>query len=335
MTDSLRLGIIGAGAVFQVAHLPVLRKLKGVELAGFCDADLAKARALASRHGVANVYDDIEDLFTHESPDAVLICTPNHLHEVHTLTALAAGAHVLVEKPFALSVRAAERVARQADKSGKVVMVGVNHRYRSDSQAIRSFVQSGELGALDSLQAGWHMARPSRAPLGWRQRREESGGGAMLDLGLTLIDLCLWLAGNPTPVRVSASLGGRSERSVEQSGCALIHCEGGLSVFVDVTWRHIGEGEHFGAGVRGAKGSASMNPLRVWKEMHGVTHDVSPTSSLSREGIFQASFRAQWAHFLAAIDGKAPVPPLEEAVTALRVLEAIYRSATEGQDITL
>jgi len=102
-----------------------------------------------------------------------------------------------------------------------------------------------------------------------------------------------------------------------------------------VTWRHIGEGEYFGAGVRGAKGSASMNPLRVWKEMHGVTHDVSPTSSLSREGIFQASFRAQWAHFLAAIDGKAPVPPLEEAITALRVLEAIYRSATEGQDITL
>ena len=335
MTDTIRLGVIGAGAVFQVAHLPVLKKLKGVELVGFCDADLAKARALASRHKVANVYDDIEDLFRFESPDAVLVSTPNHLHEAHILTAVGAGAHVLAEKPFALSVKAAERVARLAAKSGKVVMVGANHRYRSDAQAIRSFVHSGELGPVDGIRAGWHMARPSRAPLGWRQRREESGGGVMLDLGLTLIDLCLWLAGNPRPVRVSASLGGRSERSVEQSGSALIHCEGGLSVFVDVTWRHIGEGEYFGAFVRGGKGSASLNPLRVWKEMHGVTHDVSPTTSLSREGIYQGSFRAQWAHFLAAIDGKVPVPPLEEHVTALRVLEAIYQSAAEGRDITV
>lgn len=336
MTQPLRLGIVGAGAVFQVAHLPVLRKLKGVELAGFCDADLAKARALASRHGVGTVYDDIEDLLRHEQPDAVLISTPNHLHEVHVLTALAAGAHVLVEKPFALSVKAAERMARQAAKTDRVVMVGMNHRYRTDAQAIRSFVQSGELGELDSIRAGWYMARPSRAPLGWRQRKPESGGGAMLDLGLTLIDLGFWLAGNPAATRVSAALSpGKTDRGVEQAGSALIHCEGGLAMFIDVTWRHIGEGEFFGAGLRGVKGSASLNPLRVWKEMHGVTHDVSPTSSLSRESIFQASFRAQWAHFLAAVEGRAPVPPLQEHIAALRVLEAIYRSAAEGQDVSL
>ncbi len=337
MSDPIRLGVVGAGAVLQVAHLPVLKKLRTVEVAALCDTDVPKARALASRFGIPNVYDDIQDLVGHERLDALLICTPNHLHESHIQAGLTAGLHVMVEKPMALSSQSAQKIVRAADRSGKVVMVGMNHRYRPDAQAIRSFVQGGELGELDSIRAGWHMARSARAALGWRQRREESGGGAMLDLGLTMLDLCFWIAGNPVPRRVTASLGGggRSERAVEQSGSAFVVCEGGLSIFVDVTWRHIGEGEYFGAGLRATKGTASLNPLRVWKEMHGATHDVSPSGSGNRENLFIASFRAQWAHFLAAMRGEAPAPPLEEQVTVLKVIEAIYRSAADGRDIAL
>lgn len=337
MSDPIKLGVVGAGAVLQVAHLPVLKKLRTVEVAALCDTDVPKARALASRFGIPNVYDDIQDLVGHERLDAVLICTPNHLHESHIQAGLTAGLHVMVEKPMALSSQSAQKLVRAADRSGKIVMVGMNHRYRPDAQAIRSFVQGGELGELDSIRAGWHMARSARAALGWRQRREESGGGAMLDLGLTMLDLCFWIAGNPVPQRVTASLGGggRSERAVEQSGSAFVVCEGGLSIFVDVTWRHIGVGEYFGAGLRATKGTASLNPLRVWKEMHGATHDVSPSGSGNRENLFIASFRAQWAHFLAAVRGEAPAPPLEEQVTVLKVIEAIYRSAADGRDITL
>jgi predicted dehydrogenase len=329
--------VVGAGAVLQVAHLPILKKLRTVEVAALCDTDVPKARALASRYGVPSVYDDIEDLLRNEQLQALLICTPNHLHEPHVLAALSAGLHVLVEKPVALSSQSAQRIIRAADRSSHVVMVGMTHRYRPDTQAVRSFVQGGELGELDSIRAGWHMARPNRPPLGWRQRREESGGGAMLDLGLTMLDLCFWMAGNPVPTRVSASLSfsGKTDRGVEQSGSALVHCENGPSIFVDVTWRHIGEGEFFGAGVRGSKGSASLNPLRVWKEMHGTVHDVSPTGSGNRENLFIAAFRAQWAHFLAAIRGEAPVPQLDEQVTVLKVVEAIYRSAADGRDVAL
>lgn len=337
MSEVLRLGVVGAGAVLQVAHLPVIKKLRTIEVAALCDTDVPKARALASRFAIPSVYDDIEELLKHEDLDALLVCTPNHLHEPHLQAALSAGLHVLVEKPVALSSQSALRISRAAAKSDRIVMVGMNHRYRPDTQAIRSFVQGGELGDVDSIRAGWHMARPARAALGWRQRRDESGGGAMLDLGLTMIDLGFWLAGNPVPTRVSASLAypGRSERSVEQSGSAFIVCEDGLSIFVDVTWRHIGEGEYFGAGVRGSKGSASLNPLRVWKEMHGAVHDVSPSGSGARENLFISSFRAQWAHFLAAIRGEVPAPALEEQVTVLRVLEAVYRSAADGKDVTL
>ncbi|MFI5234346.1 MAG: Gfo/Idh/MocA family protein [Gemmatimonadales bacterium] len=336
MTVPLRLGIVGAGAATQVAHLPVLRRIKEIEVVALCDGDLPKARALATRFGVKNAFDDIEELLEAETLDALLIATPNHLHESHVLAALSAGLHVLVEKPLATSLAGAQRVVKAAQKREQVVMVGMNHRYRSDVETVRGFVQSGELGEIDGVQGAWHVFRPSRAQLGWRQRRAESGGGAMLDLGLSVLDLGLWLAGNPVPVRVSATLdrpGG--ERSVEYSGSAFVVCENGASVFVDVTWRHIGEGERFGVELRGTKGAAGVNPLRVWKELNGAAVDVAPTGASSRESLFSASIRAEWAHFVAAINGSAKAPDLEEHLTLHRVLEAIYRSADEGREITL
>ncbi len=329
MSNPLRVGIIGSGAIVQVAHLPTLRKMKSVDVRAVCDTDLPKARAIADRFGIKNAFDDIEDLLGYEELDALVLCTPNHLHESHILAALSAGRHVLVEKPLALTSASAQKIARAAEKSDKVVLVGMNHRYRPDAQLVRSFVQSGELGTVDSVRGSWHVFRASRAQLGWRQKRELSGGGAMLDLGLTMLDLAFWLAGNPGPVRVTAGLD--LERGVEQSGSVFVVCEGGVSVFVDVTWHHIGPGERFGVGLRGSKGTAAINPLTVWKELNGVAVDVSPTGSISRETAYTASFRAEWAHFLAAVRGEASVPSLQEQVTLHKVLDAIYRSAQEGK----
>jgi predicted dehydrogenase len=338
LQNPVRLGIIGAGAIVQVAHLPVLRRLKTVDLVALCDTDLPKARALAERSQVPNVYDDFEDLLRHEQLDAVLIATPNHLHESHILAALSAELHVLIEKPLATSSAGAVKILRAAEKRQRIVMVGMTHRYRPDVQAVRSFVQAGELGQISSVRASWHLARPARTQLGWREKRTESGGGAMLDLGLTMLDLGFWLAGNPTPARVSATLsrpGGGGERAVEQAGSAFVVCENGAGIFVDVTWRHIGEGERFGAGIRGTKGSAGINPLHVWKELNGVAHDVSPTGSFSRENAFVASFRAQWAHFLAAVGTRVEAPSLQDQIQVLKVLEAIYRSDADGREVAL
>lgn len=336
MTEPLKVGVVGGGAIAQIAHLPVLRKMKGVQVVAVCDADQPKARAIADRFGVPDAYDDIEDLLRYSELDAVVICTPNHLHESHTLAALSAGVHVLVEKPMAMTSASAQRIARTAERRGRVVMVGMNHRYRPDVQIVRSFVQTGELGSIESVRGSWHVFRPSRAQLGWRQRRELSGGGAMLDLGLTLLDLSLWLAGTPQPERVSSVLewSGSGKDRVEMSGSAFVVCRD-ASVFLDVTWRHVGEGERFGVGLRCSKGTAGINPLRVWKEMNGVPMDVAPTGSVSRESAFTASYRAEWAHFAAAIRGEAAAPPLSEHVTLHRVLDAIYRSASDRKDVAV
>ncbi|HTC23299.1 MAG TPA: Gfo/Idh/MocA family oxidoreductase [Gemmatimonadales bacterium] len=336
VTEPLRIGIVGAGAVVQVAHLPVLKKLKNVEVRALCDNDLPKARALADRFGIKDAFDDIEELLRYEELDAVVVSSPTHLHEAHVAAALAARLHVLVEKPLTISAASAQRIVRAAEKSDRIVMVGMNHRYRPDVQIVRGFIQTGELGKIESARGSWHVHRPSRTQLGWRQRRDQAGGGAMIDLGLTILDLGLWLAGGPAPTRVSAALDvPGKERAVEDAGSAFVVCEEGMSVFLDVTWRHIGEGERFGVGIRGTKGTAAVNPLKVWKEFHGVPTDVSPTTSVGRETAFNASFRAQWAHFQAAIAGEAKVASLAEHVSLHRVIDAIYRSAQDGRDVTL
>jgi predicted dehydrogenase len=336
-SERLKVGIIGGGAITQVAHLPVLKKMRSVEVQAICDTDLPKARALAARFGIKDAFDDIEELLRYEALDAVVICSPNHLHESHIQAALSANLHVLVERPLAMSAVSVQRVLRSVEKQhDRVVMVGMNHRYRPDVQIVRSFVQSGELGNIESIRGSWHAFRPGRTHLGWRQRRDEAGGGAMLDLGLSILDLGLWLGSSSPPARVSASLDPLGkERSVEQSGSAFVVCENGMSIFVDVTWRHLGEGERFGVGIRGSKGTAGINPLNVWKELHGVAVDVSPTGSVSRENAFTASYRAEWAHFQAAIAGEAKVPSLQEHLTLHKVVDAIYRSAFDGRDVTL
>jgi len=335
MTDKkLRLGIIGAGAVTQVGHLPALKRVKEIEVVGICDTDLPKARALADRFNVPDTYTDIEELVEYEENlDALLICTPSHLHESHIQAALASGLHVFVERPLALTSAGVQKLVKSAARHERVLMVGANHRYRPDVQQIRSFVQSGELGDIESIRAWWFMARSGRPSLGWRQKKELAGGGAMLDLGLGMLDLSLWLAGFAEAKRVMAIF--PEHKGVEPSGTATIALEGGISVFLDVSWRFVGPGEKLGLSMRASKGSAWINPLAIWKDFHGVAQDVVSSGAHSRETPFALGLRAQWAHFVAAVRGASPAPTLQEQVTLLKVMEAIYESAESGKTVTL
>jgi predicted dehydrogenase len=330
---AVRIGMVGSGAIAQIAHLPVLRKMRGVEIAAICDSDGAKARALAQRFSAGNSYTDIEEMLEYAAPDAVVICTPNHLHEAHALSALAAGAHVVVERPIALTSAGVARVLKASEKAGRAVLVAMNHRFRSDSQAIWKFIAGRELGDVLTIRCGWQVFRAARQQLGWRSRRAESGGGVMMDLGLPMVDLAWWLAGRPDVERVSAHLLGGGQ--VDEIGAVQLYCAGGVSIFCDVSWRYVGEGERLWLDVQATKGSASLSPFRVFKELHGAPVDVTPTGAGGREHVFTASYRAEWAYFLAGVRGEVTLKPPEDQVRLHKVLEAIHRSADEQRDVKL
>ncbi|HEV7704571.1 MAG TPA: Gfo/Idh/MocA family oxidoreductase, partial [Gemmatimonadaceae bacterium] len=169
MKPALRIGVIGVGAIAQVAQLPTLARLRGAQLVALCDNDGPKARALAERFGVPDVFTDIDEMLEFDELDAVVISTPSHLHEPHTLSALAAGVHVLCERPLALNVRGVERILAAATRSDKKVAVANNHRFRSDVQAVAAFLRGGELGKLSDVRTGAYQSK--RAAEGWRLRR--------------------------------------------------------------------------------------------------------------------------------------------------------------------
>ncbi len=336
MSGELAVGIVGAGTIAQVAHLPALSRMSEARVVGICDNDVAKARAVAARFRISRVYEDIEDLLADSDPDAVVICTPNHLHEIHVRTALSAGKHVLCERPLALSAAGVKSIIAERDKADRVVMVGMNHRFRSDVQALRNYLRSGELGSITGVRCGWYAFRPAGEATTWRQRRERAGGGALLDLGLTLVDLALWLTGCPNPKRVSAHLDRRGgDSDVEEAGCALIVCEGDLSILVDVSRRYVGEQERFWFELTGQQGSAKIHPLRIFRALRGVPTNVTPGGAASREDAFTASYRAEWAHFAAMVRGRVERSDLRDQVVLHRVMEALYRSAEEGRGIIL
>lgn len=332
MKDSVKIGLVGAGAIAQLAHLPVLTKMRGAELAAICDNDRAKARSLADRFGVEDAFNDIEDLLEVEDLDAVVVATPNHLHEPHVLSALAAKCHVLCERPLSLSARGVERILAAAERADRTVTVANNHRYRTDVQALSRFIQGGELGKISGMRAGaYHFKRSGE---GWRSRRAESGGGAFFDHGVPLLDLALWLADFPDPVRVSAHMDrGRGASAVEDAMAVQLECAGGLSFMFDVSSVYVGEEERSWFEVLATRGSGRLAPLRVVKELNGRPTDVSPAGAAGRESAFIQSYRAELAHFLALVRGETPYEAPSDQVTLHRVVEAIYKSAEEGKEI--
>lgn len=330
----LRIAVMGLGAITQMAHLPVLSKMRGVQLAALCDNDVAKARTLAQRFGVRDFCSDIDELTEIEGLDAVVVATPNHLHEVHVLSALRAGLHVMCERPLALNVRGVERILAASERSKRVVMVANNHRFRHDAQALDAFLRGGELGKVRGVRMGAYRRHTQAAP--WRLRKAEAGGGAFLELGLPLLDLAGWLTDAPRVTRVVASMEkGRGANAVEESAIVFIECEGGFNVTVDVHWNYVGEEDRWWFEVLGTKGSARLNPLRIWKEIHGKPVDVSPSGASTRENLFIQSYRSEFAHFSAVLRGDMEYEPPKDQVRLFKLIDAVYKAADEGKELRL
>jgi predicted dehydrogenase len=334
----VRVALIGAGAIAQLAHLPVLAKMRGAELVAICDNDGAKARALASRFGARDVFTDIEELLDYDELDAVVVATPNHLHEPHVLSALAKKIDVLCERPLSLTTRGVERIVAAAARSGRKVVVGNNHRFRADVQELQRFLRGGELGKMQGLRAGSYVLKGAKgaSESGWRARRAEAGGGAFLEHGFPLLDLALWLSSFPEPTRVSAHMErGRAASAVEDSMLVHLECAPGITYTFDVNWAYVGQEERWWFEVLSSRGSARLAPLRVVKELNGRATDVSPTGAAARESAFIQSYRAELAHFIAVVREEAPYDPPTNQVMVHRVLEAIYKAADEGKEIRL
>lgn len=333
MSAPVRIGVVGTGAIAQLAHLPVLTKLRGAaQVVGLVDSDGPKARALADRFGVPDSFTDIGDLIDYGDLNAAIVATPNHLHEPHVLELIAAGVDVFCERPLSLTARGVERILLAATRAGRKVFVANNHRFRSDVQALMTFLRGGELGKLTGIRAGSYHPRGKLE--GWRLRRQESGGGVLFEHGFPLLDLALWIADYPAPQRVWATMHrAKGANAVEELALLAVECAGGLSMTFDLSWSYVGEEERWWFETANMRGSARLAPLRVVKELNGAPVNLSPTGAAARESAFIHSYRAELTHFLSVVREEVEYEPPTDQVIVHRILEAAYKSAEDGREV--
>jgi predicted dehydrogenase len=183
-----------AGRVFDLPLNPVQSVI--------CGRDATAVRAAADRHGWASTETDWRALVERDDIDLVDICTPGDSHAEIALAALAAGKHVLCEKPLANTVEEATSMARAAEEAyarGQVAMVGFNYRRVPATALARRMVAEGRLGRLRHVRVTYlqDWLTDPQFPLTWRLRKDQAGSGSLGDLGAHIIDLAQYLVGEP------------------------------------------------------------------------------------------------------------------------------------------
>jgi predicted dehydrogenase len=328
----VRLAVLGAGSIAQVVHLPILSRMRGVQVAAVADRDAHTARTIAKRFEVPVVATSFEEVLT-DDIDAVVVCTPSNRHEDQVRAALQAGKYVLCEKPLALTARGVESLLKEKGAEERL-MVAMNQRFRPDAIALRQFVSGGELGNVHYLRTGWlNRYRPRGRT--WRDRKATAGGGAFMDLGLQMLDVAMWILGYPEAERVTAHMYAGPESEVEDSAVVVVRLAGDRLVNLECTWNLLAQRDRQYLHLLGSNGSGSLSPLAVFKQMPAGLVEVTPQIPAARENLFTASYRNELSQFVDVVRGERTPDPPREHLVLMRLVEAAYRSATERREIEL
>jgi predicted dehydrogenase len=342
------IGIIGSGGIAQGAHLPAYKALADEDVRVIAVADVRRetAEQAAKKFEVPHLYEDYRELLKRDDIDAVSVCTPNFMHKQPTIDALEAGKHVLVEKPLAINAAEGRQMVAAARRTGKKLQAGLNNRFGSGPQALKRFIEAGELG--DVYYARSQALRRRGIPSwGVFTQKDKQGGGPLIDIGVHILDLTLWLMGHPKPVAASGQtytkfgkregvlglMGQWDTKSftVEDFGVGFVRFENGATLTLETSFAANLEKEIFNCELFGTEGGCSLSPLRLYFERNQTLIDATPVF-LPQVHTHQAEIKS----FIEAIrDDTEPPVTAEQGLMVTEILDAIYRSADEGREVRI
>ena len=353
----LRAGVIGLGWAGQ-QHVAAYAADPAVELVAISAMEEHLLAQFGDEHDVPGRYQDWKQMIAEAELDVVSIATPTFLHEPMAIHALEAGVNVLTEKPMAQTGEAAARMVAAAQKAGKVLDVSFNHRQRGDVTALKDVVDSGVLGKLYYAKTGW-IRRQGIPGLGtWFTKAESSGGGAMMDIGIHMLDMALHLMGEPAVTAASASThaefgplgrGGSgfgisqvedgAPFEVEDLATAFLRLEGGGTLLLESSWAQWIPHDLCYVTLYGADGGATIewggdptdpNKLTVWTEVAGIPAELTPAAG--EDGRHAAAV----AGFLQKVASDEPgAHDGSLALRRARVIDACYASAKAGAEVSI
>jgi predicted dehydrogenase len=317
----VQIGVLGAARIAPPALIRPAKENGDVVVAAVAARDVSRAQAFAAKHGIARVHESYEALLADPDIDAVYNPLPNGLHGKWTRAALAAGKHVLCEKPFTANADEAREIAEVAAQSDRVVMEAFHYRYHPLALRIEEIIASGELGKLKRVEASLCFPLPRSSDIRYNY---SLAGGATMDAGCYAVHMIRTFGGS-TPEVVSAQpklRGPQIDRAMmaevrfAEAHTGRIRCSMWSSRLLDISARVIGDQGELHA----------LNPV-----LPQIYHRLSVRSAAGKR-VERFPRRASYAYqldaFAAAVLRGEPVKTTpEDAIENMTVIDAIYRAA--------
>jgi predicted dehydrogenase len=349
-----RVAFFGAGTIVQRGHIPSFQRISTVETVAICDVNLARAQSVADEAHIPHVYADYETLLNDIQPDIVVVATPNIFHMPQSLAALEAGAHVLCEKPLALTYADSKMMMEKAAEVGRVLSVGTHYRWSAPMRAAKAHVDAGFFGEIYAARTVWQRRSGIPGYGSWFTNKDLAGAGSILDIGVHALDRALFLMNYPRPVTVSGALfskfgtramglGGwgmdivppstNARFDVDDMGWAFVRFDNGIALQFQVAWAtHMAE--QFYTEIYGTDGAASVShreSIEMYTTLSGQQAKVQVEIPNDPVGSYPRLIES----FVRHLDGDptAEIVTPAQALTSVMIIDGIMRSAAEGREI--
>lgn len=354
---TVKIGIIGCGGIAKAKHIPSMMKQPEVVVTALCD--IIKERAIEVNNifleGKAAVYSDYKELLNDKSIDIVCVCTPNISHSFITVDALNSGKHVLCEKPMAINYSEALKMIDAQEKSGKLLSIAYQNRYRPDALYMKKECENGELGEIYFAKA---KAIRRRAVPTWGVflDEEKQGGGPLIDIGTHSLDLTLYMMNNYEPSYVVGSVYRKLNKqkesgnawgdwdpvkfTVEDSAFGYIIMKNGATIILESSWAlntlDTGEARTTLCGTEGGADMPEEGRCRINKIKNGKQIITEPELGKGGvdfyDGTTEQAPDIEARTFVNAVLGKGELTVLpNQAAVVTKILEGIYISAKTGK----
>jgi len=342
---SLRYCLIGCGRVSR-SHITAARN-NALDIVALCDTDPGAAQENLGKMDVTDIpfYADYTAMLREIKPQLVAIATPSGLHAQMALDCLTSGAHVIIEKPIAMNMADAHRIAEAAEKTGLVAGVNLQNRFNPAVMELKRAVDAGRFGTIynASMHLLWHRGNDYYNSAAWRGTKAQDGG-AMMNQSIHGIDLLNWmLGGNPTEV---TALTGTLARNIESEdlGLALLRYPGGtLANLTCTTLRYHGAEEQTLEinGERGCVrlGGSSAHVVETWRFDDNAPDEEQTMRrryGKNPETVYGHGHSLHYADVLRAINENGrPLVDATEGSRALEIILGAYKSAEKGRSVLL
>lgn len=336
--------IIGGGNIAEKNHIPALRNLADrVEIVAVCSRDIYKAKNLADKFDIPYAFNDSKEMYASDaSPDVIINCTANNLHYPYTMEALENNCHVLCEKPPAINAHEANEMAILAREKSRVLAYNFQLRHTSEYRLLKKCLNNGQLGEVYHIKANF--LRRRGIP-GWGNFTNKSvqGGGALMDLGVHILDLALGLLNYQLPDRILANTydfigkaGGKglmgdwdpAKFEVEDACFAHLSFSNNASIMLSTSFAlNTALEKNVNLEVFGSKAGALLNPFKLYSDIEGELADIS-FPKLEETDIQLKNSTA----FIDACEGKTTdICSAEQGAVLQEIVQRIYQSAQSNQ----